>query len=55
MKTKLFNEMIDYCLFGQSLSEFVKAHFKELLPYRMGEIEHLWKIAKYQAVRLMSL
>ena len=52
---KLFEKMIDYALLGQTLSDFVKAHFKQLLNKNCYEISCLWKVAEAKARRLMSL
>ena len=47
--------MIDYCLFGKSLSDFVKAHFKFLMKFKVGYVADLWSIAKIEAKSLLSL
>ena len=47
--------MIDFCLFGRSLSDFVKTYYYKLLKYKVGYIKDLWTIAKVEARGLLSL
>jgi len=47
--------MIDCAIFGESLSDFVKAHLSQLKGYTLGELAHLWKLAKARAKAILSL
>ena len=53
-KSRVFDLMIDGALFGQSLSDFVKAHINKLGGYTLGEVRHLWQLAKARASRLLT-
>jgi len=49
------DRMIDFCLFGRSLSEFVKTYKKFLLRFNTTLIKYLWANAKIEARGLLSL
>jgi hypothetical protein len=48
-KIRTFDLMVDSQLFGESLSDFVKAHLSQLKGYKLGELANLWKLAKARA------
>jgi len=55
MKEKILRQMIDYCLFNQKLSDFVKRHYRALTGLKKKEIIALWYYAKQEARGLMCL
>lgn len=51
---KLLDEMIDFCLFGQSLEDFKKAH-NDLEEIAKQDLLELWAKAQRTATLLMCL
>jgi len=52
-KNKTFDLMIDSALFGETLSDFVKAHSRTLGAFTLGELVKLWARAKQTAKALL--
>lgn len=55
MKEKILRKMIDYCLFNQRLTDFVKRYYRALIGLKKKEIIALWYYAQQQARELMCL
>ena len=50
---KVFDLMIDSALFGETLSDFVKAHLSTLGGFALGELVKLWARAKKSAKAIL--
>lgn len=50
----VFDLMTDCVLFGESLSDFVKANFNDLTHYKTGDLVKLWQGARARAKSILT-
>lgn len=54
MLKKAYSLMVDAVLFGESLSECIKANLNAFLPLKVGDINGLWKQAQASAKKILN-